>query len=98
MTDHDHVLVRARFDPGSERSVSVAVAETLSLVAESAVDLPPLAYSIDTDSLDALFAAGDSAPATELRLTFPYQQWQVTVTGDGEIVISGPPRNRLSSD
>jgi hypothetical protein len=87
----DSVLVRARFDPSSDRSVSVTIAEAVALVAESALDLPPLAHTIDTDSLDALFTTGGdttgTTPPSELRLTFPYLQWQVTVTGAGEIVI-----------
>jgi hypothetical protein len=94
----DNVLVRARFDPRSDRSVSVAVAETLSLVVESAIDLPPLAHSIDTDSLDALFAPHTGPPASELQLTFPYQQWKVTVSGTGEISISDRSEHRVPND
>lgn len=94
----ERVLVRAQFDPTSDRPVSVAVAETLSLVVESAIDLPPLAYSIDTDSLDALFTSHTDPPPSELRLTFPYQQWQVTVSGTGEIFISNRSDQQVPTD
>ncbi|WP_372909974.1 HalOD1 output domain-containing protein [Salinigranum sp.] len=94
----ERVLVRVQFDPASGRSVSVAVAEALSLVVESAIDLPPLAYSIDTDSLDALFATRTGPPPSELRLTFPYQRWQVTVSGAGEICISDRSEPEMETD
>ena len=95
----ERVLVRTRFDPSSNRSVAVAVAEALSLVAELSIDLPPLAHSIDTDSLDGLFGSGASSPPpVELRLTFPYEQWQVTVAGTGEIVVGVRPGYELAHD
>ncbi len=94
----EHVLVRAQFDPISDQSVSVVVAEALSLVVESAIDLPPLAHSIDTDSLDGLFTPHAGPPASDLRLTFPYQQWHVTVTGTGEILISDRSGRQLPND
>lgn len=95
----DRVLVRVRFDPCSDESVAVAVAESLSLVVESAIDLPPLAHTIDTDSLDSLFTSPvDTPPPRELRLTFPYERWEVTIIGTGEIVISARPGYELLSD
>ena len=95
----DGVLVRAEFDPDSDRSVSMLVVETLALVVGEYDDLPPLAESVDTDSLDALFSTRfGSAPEPELELTFPYQQWLVTVSGAGEIVVSARPDTEIPSD
>lgn len=95
----DRVLVRTQFDPCSEESVAVAVAESLALIVESAIDLPPLAHTIDTDSLDSLFTPDvDTPPPRELRLTFPYERWQVSITGMGEIIISVRPGYELLSD
>jgi hypothetical protein len=85
----ERVLVRARFDPASETSVAVAVAETLAVLSDAVVDLPPLAHSVDTDAVDALFAPRFGAvPPTGIRLTFPYQDWEVTVFGSGDIVVA----------
>jgi hypothetical protein len=69
------------------------------MVVESPVELPPLAYTIDTDSIDALFtpATASSIPR-ELRLTFPYERWQVTVDGTGEIVVSLRPGFEATND
>lgn len=96
---NDRVLVRTRFDPCADESVAVVVAESLSLVVESPIDLPPLAHTIDTDSLDSLFTPDvDTPPPGELRLTFPYERWQVTITGAGEIIICARPGYELLSD
>lgn len=94
----DRVLVRTRFDPASEESVSIAVAEALALVGDRVDDLPPLAFVVDTDSLDALFSPqlGRTPPDT-LRLSFPYETWEVTVVGTGEIIVSVAQGYELST-
>jgi hypothetical protein len=95
----DGVLVRARFDPATERSVSVTVVETLALVVDEEEALPPLGRRIDTDSIDALFSPQfGSDPPAELELSFPYERWLVTVSGAGEIVISARSDHEIPSD
>jgi hypothetical protein len=96
---NDRVLVRAQFDPDSDTSVAVSVVETLSLIVDGYDDLPPLATHVDTDSLDSLFSPHfGSSPPEDLQLSFPYEDWLITVSGKGEIVVSARPGHEIYSD
>lgn len=95
----DDVLVRTRFDPTADRSASVTIVETIERVTDRADDLPPLGEQIDTDAVDALFSTHfGTAPEPAVRLSFPYEEWQVTVSGTGEIVVGLRPGREIASD
>lgn len=50
--------------------------------------LPPLAESIDTDALDALYDHPVGAAATPIEVTFRYNGYDVTVDGDRHVTIA----------
>ncbi|GAB7011576.1 HalOD1 output domain-containing protein [Halorubrum trueperi] len=69
-------------------SPSVAVVETLSVaMGVDAIDVPTLNDALDTDALDAICANG--AQAIELTLSFVHAGHDVTVLGDGTVIV-GP--------
>jgi hypothetical protein len=95
----DDVLASTRFDPTADRSVSVSIVETIERVTNRADDLPPLGEQIDTDAVDALFSTHlGIAPEPDVRLSFLYEEWQVTVSGTGEIVVGPGPGREIASD
>ncbi|WP_251343159.1 HalOD1 output domain-containing protein [Haloplanus halophilus] len=81
--DEDRDAYVARFD-GTNRSPSVAVAETLTETVE--VGDRPLFDYVDPDALDALVAG--SSPST--TVTFDVEDAAVTVHGDGRILVRPP--------
>jgi hypothetical protein len=95
----DGVLASTWFDPTADRSVCVAIVETIELVTDRTKDLPPLGERIDTDAVDALFSTHfGTAPEPAVRLSFPYEEWQVTVSGTGEIVVGLRPGREIARD
>jgi hypothetical protein len=65
--------------------IGVAVAETVaSDVGADALSLPPLAETIDPEALDDLVAGPTDHETT---VQFEYQDREVTVHGDGEVVV-----------
>lgn len=72
-----------------DRSPSVAVVEQIA-AAEGVdpVDLDVSLYDVlDPDALDALFRPATDGDAATTRVTFPVADYQVTVTGDREVVV-----------
>lgn len=71
-------------------SVCEAVVEAVAEVQGiSPLDVrPPLYEVVDPDSLDELFASGSAtADRTAGRVVFPYGDYEVTVSGNGEISV-----------
>lgn len=84
MTDESTPTIR-RYDWG-DVSPSVAIVETVSVSANvDPIDLPTLNDVIDTDALDAICANGTRE--TELTLSFVYADHEVTVLGDGTVIV-----------
>ncbi len=54
---------------------------------------PPLGTVIDTDALDRLFA---TRSATAGRVTFRYCDYDVTVTSEGNVMVSSVPPHPVS--
>lgn len=80
--------VRSGFD-WERTAPTTAIAETLAAAADrDPLALEPLFDTVDPDALDALFrslrASGD---AEETTLSVPIAGWQVTVYGDGAVVV-----------
>jgi len=66
---------------------SVAVVETLSdATGRDPTDLPPLHDTIDTDALDAL-CTDDERDTGAVTLSFIYVDQEVTVLGDGTVIV-----------
>lgn len=72
-------------EPPSTRIVrEVAAAEGI----DPADLTPPLYESIDTDAVDALFAAaGSRPPPVGARVTFSYHGYLVCVDGTGDVTV-----------
>ena len=67
-------------------SPTVAVAEAIAEAAGlDATELAPLYGSIDTEAMDDLLTS-----AADARLTFTHRGYEVTVSGAGEVSVSGP--------
>lgn len=57
--------------------------------AVSPLDLPPLYSSIDPDALDAFVASlNDTRGEHEGAVTFTYDSYEVTVTGNGDVSLA----------
>ena len=68
-------------------SPSVAVVETVSeITGRDPLDLPTLNDIVDTDALDVLYT-GDETDADSITISFAYAGYDVTVLGDGRIVV-----------
>ena len=75
---------------GRSRTVSERIAEEVASVAGvEPTALDPLYTVIDTDALNALFAARPSRPdGSELRVAFRYSGHEVVVGRDGSVDVS----------
>ena len=51
-------------------------------------DLSPLQHHVDADALDALVAGGTDDDGDGVRVTFEYEEFEVTVDSDAGVVIS----------
>lgn len=76
------------FDP--DRSVSESVVTAVANAEDvSPLDLPPLYSAIDPDALDAFVGSVSSTRGEpDLSITFPYNNYDVTVTGTGSISLT----------
>lgn len=53
------------------------------------MDLPPLYEHVDLEALDELVAHDVGHPTnTDLTITFSFESYEVSVRGDGEIVVT----------
>ncbi|ELY56012.1 hypothetical protein C491_13712 [Natronococcus amylolyticus DSM 10524] len=71
--------------PANELTTDV-VYEVAKVSNTDPIDLPPLYNAIDIDALNALVA--DSCESTLKSITFQYDGYTVTVTGNGDITVS----------
>lgn len=84
MTDESTPTIR-RYD-WEDVTPSVAIVETVSDAANvGPIDLPTLNDVIDTDALDMIFA--NVTRETELTLSFVYAGREVTLLGDGTVIV-----------
>lgn len=75
-------------DSTDTAAVPMPVAITKQVAAKAGVDpldLPPLHTAIDGDALTALVDHHDAS--TNLEITFSYEGYTVTVTGDGAVSV-----------
>lgn len=82
------------YDWGAGRDASTTVCLALADAADVPVeDLGPLREVVDPEALDALFdSPRPTAPDGSLRVSFEYEGYAVTVTGDGTVRIRPPER------
>jgi hypothetical protein len=73
------------FDPSTDRPSDVVVRAVAVATDEEPTRLPPLAYSVDPDALDAC-AVADRPPVT---LRFPYAGYRVVLSTDGSLGLFG---------
>lgn len=78
----------ATFDP-DELSVNAAVVESVAAVYHrDPLDIDPLYEYVDTDALDALTRSAPGKRSPYLSTSFRFEDADVTVRGDGTIVIA----------
>lgn len=76
----------------SDAVILTIVASVSELVGKGLSDLPPLNNSIDVDALADIFN-WDSAESSQLQsgcVTFRYEECEITVFADGQVVVSPP--------
>lgn len=84
MTDESTPTIR-RYD-WEDVTPSVAIVETVSVAANvDPIDLPTLNDVIDTDALDMICV--NETRETELTLSFVYAGHEVTLLGDGTVIV-----------
>lgn len=78
----------AQFDP-AERSANAAVVESVAAVKRAdPLDFDPLYRAVDTDALDALVRDAGAKASPGLSVSFRYEGTDVTVRGDGTVVVA----------
>lgn len=84
--DTDAELFRASYDRTRDRASLAVVAAVAIASGSDPVELDPLHAAVETTALDALFpgSVGDAGAA---RISFPYEGFEVTVSGRGAIEI-----------
>ncbi|WP_254525081.1 HalOD1 output domain-containing protein [Natrinema caseinilyticum] len=84
---------RVRYDPQTI-APSVAVISALAeITASDTTDLPPLYRAIDPRGLDRLVGTPrHGADAREVRVSFQYQRWSISVSRTGHIEIRATDR------
>jgi hypothetical protein len=81
------VLARATHDPGSELSLVPTVVEAVARARdEDPAELPALHRVVEPDALDALVDGGREG----LRVVFAFDDHEVVVRGDGEVLVQEP--------
>jgi len=83
---------RLSHDWTTNQSLSTAVLSVIEVASSGSIeDLPPLYDTIDPDGLDKLFTTSPSDPSrTHGQVTFPYEEFLVTITADGTITVQYP--------
>ena len=85
---HTGQLTRRHFD-WSAVDPSTAVAELLADAAGcEPAEVGPLYDTVDSDALDSLVRHGESAAGC--TVTFPHDGFEVSVSGDGEVLVYAP--------
>lgn len=74
-------------DDGVNPSVGI-IRAVAAATDRAATELPPLYDRVNADALDELMANGR---AGDVRVSFTYAGVEVTVTGDGDVFVSGRP-------
>ncbi|MFC6864013.1 HalOD1 output domain-containing protein [Halomicroarcula sp. GCM10025817] len=81
-------ITRGHFD-WSVVDPSTAVAELLADAAGcEPAEVGPLYDTVDSDALDSLVRHGESA--SDCTVTFPHDGFEVSVSGDGEVLVYAP--------
>lgn len=81
---------QTRIEP-SEAPTTAIITTVAALADVPADELPPLYDSIDPDALDALFDS--SSDRSDLRLSFSYFEYDVTVHQERDIVVTAVNRD-----
>lgn len=85
-SDSDDVI-RAEWD-WTSRAPSTAIVQTVAVAADAEpTSIEPLYESVDPDALDRLVRSYEDG-STDVVVTFPLAGHEVTVHGDGEVVVS----------
>ena len=80
----------AHVDPDGQPP-AVAVVETVADLEDAdAVELPPLADTVDPDVIDQLVTSAGADIDSLAGLCFTYCDWNVFVRADGTIIIGDP--------
>lgn len=70
----------------------VAVIETIATaVGCDAQEVDCVYENVDPDALDALVHRSGWGPDEDVHVTFPYDDWTVSVHGSGEVVVQQDP-------
>lgn len=84
----ESAILHSNISPTEAESVSTAVVEAMSDVAETPpVELPPLYNSIEPAALDNLFAPREDGPDRSISTTFTYHGYRVSVEDGVTIAI-----------
>lgn len=88
--EHGGVVERTQHQFVDDTLVSTSVVTAVARAhGVHPTDLPPLFDTIDPEALDALVTHHvERSSRTDLVVTFVYEGCEVTVHGDGEIVVS----------
>lgn len=72
--------------------LSVLVCEAVEEVADASTnEIEPLDHHVDAEALDGLFDdRWNGRPRTEGKVTFPMDDYVITVVADGRIVVTEP--------
>lgn len=95
--DTETELFRASYDRTRDRASLAVVAAVAVARSSDPVDLEPLHTAVETTALDALFP-GSVDDAGAARISFPYEGFEVTVSGRGAIEIDPRQGERPESD
>lgn len=80
-------LCRAQFDLTGPRRPSTAIMDAVATAADrSPLEIEPLYDTIELEALDRLFAHAGEA-GSGLALEFPVDEWDLLVTGDGQVLV-----------
>ena len=86
------------FDPETESPSNCVVVATAAVRGVEPVALEQLARTIDPDALDALFERDGREDRAELRVTFEYEGFDVTVVNGDIWLRCADPRRAAAGD
>ncbi|RQG98759.1 HalOD1 output domain-containing protein [Natrarchaeobius oligotrophus] len=90
LTRHDRGPIhRVHFDPTAVDGLASTIISALSTVEdEPATELPPLYETIDVEAVGRLLEHAVAAGSNrELVLEFTVDDWDVTIVGDGRVLV-----------
>lgn len=89
--DADTGTYRATHDFSNRSDISTTLSVALEEVAEAeGIQLQPLYAAVDPDGLARIFQPIDGTPRRDGKVVFAVDDLDVTVSGNGEIVIAPP--------